>query len=343
MRLRLGPTPGGQLWLVAFALAAAAAWTTAAAAPAGQRGFERWLAQLEADALARGISAATLELALSGVEPLPEIVQLDRSQPRQPRDFCSYLERRLTPTRIARGRRLMQEHRELLRQINAEYGVPERYLVALWGLETNYGDYLGEHPVVDALVTLAYDARRGELFREEVFDALRILEEGHREPDGFVGSWAGATGHMQFMPSTFLAYAVDQDGDGRKDVWSSPADALASAANYLRASGWRSGETWGRRVELPAELEVAAAELRDRLPLSAWQQRGLRLPGGGDLPAVDMRGSLVTPRNRPEPAFLVYRNYRTFLAWNRSTFFAVSVGTLADAVAGSPSLHACSG
>ena len=214
--------------------------------------------------------------------------------------------------------------------------------MALWGLETNFGDYMGSYPVVDALVTLAYDPRRGEMFREQVFAALQILDEGHLEPGGFVGSWAGATGHVQLMPSTFLDYAVDHAGDGRKDIWTSTADALATAANYLRESGWRSGESWGREVVLPGDLESATAELRARRSLAHWQERGVRRPGGADLPDSDwMRGSIVLPRRKGGPAFLVYPNYHAFLAWNRSTFFALSVGTLADAALGRTPFDAC--
>jgi membrane-bound lytic murein transglycosylase B len=220
-------------------------------------------------------------------------------------------------------------------RLEAEYGVPARYLVALWGLETNFGDYMGTWPVVGALATLAHDPRRSDLFREQLLAALRIIDEGHQDPDGLVGSWAGATGHVQLMPSTFLAYAVDYDGDGRKNVWSSPAEARG------RAAPKQGGETWGRQVSLPGDLESAAAELRRRRLLSEWQARGVRRSDGGDLPDAPMRGSIVLPKRNAEPAFLVYGNYRAFLEWNRSTFFAISVGTLADAVTGAGTFRSC--
>jgi membrane-bound lytic murein transglycosylase B len=305
-------------------------------------GFEHWLAQLEAEALERGFERETVQ-ALERVEPIAEILEQDRSQPTAPSDFCTYMARRLTPTRIARAQRVLEEDAELLAQLNAEYGVPPRYLVALWGLETNFGDYMGEYKVVDALATLAFDPRRGSMFREQVFDALQIIQEGHQSADALLGSWAGATGHVQFMPSTFLAYAVDHDGDGRKDVWTNTGDALASAANYLRASGWRSGETWGRPVLLPKDLANASRELGKKRALQSWQARGVRRLDGGDLPTSTLRGSIVLPLRGPGPAFLVYGNYHTFMAWNRSTFFAVSVGALADAAVGRPVFDACGG
>jgi len=327
-------------WIAGAAIALAIAQPPARAAIA-EAGFEPWIEDLAAEARERGISPPTVAAALANVEPIEEILRLDRKQPRRPRDFCGYMQKRLTSTRIARARRVMKTHAKLLREINAEYGVPARYLVALWGLETNYGDYVGDYPVIASLVTLAHDPRRSAMFREQIFGALRILDEGHVDLPSFVGSWAGATGQMQLMPTTFLAYAVDHDGDGRKDIWSNPADALATAANYLRQAGWRGGETWGRQVRLPAGLAADAAALEGRNPLDAWQERGVRTISGNDLPQSNLRGSIVRPQKRPDPAFMVYPNYRTFLAWNRSTFFAISVGTLADAVSGAASLQAC--
>jgi membrane-bound lytic murein transglycosylase B len=321
----------------AAGLAAAFLGAGAAGAPApSDAELSSWLEVLKAEALGRGISRETVAAALDSVEPIPRVLELDRRQPRAPKDFCGYLERRLTPTRIARGRRVMEEHRDLLAEISADYGVPARYLVALWGLETNFGDYLGDYPLIDALVTLARNPRRAAMFREQIFAALQIIDEGHQRHEDLVGSWAGATGQVQLMPTTFLAYAVDRDGDGRKDVWTSLPDALATAAHYLRRSGWRSGETWGRQVRSPAELGRDGAK-----PLAAWQELGVRRIDGSDLPDADLRAELVLPLRRPGLAFLTYRNYQTFLAWNRSTFFAISVGALADEISGAGSLRAC--
>jgi len=308
----------------------------------GGRDLDAWLAGLRGEALERGIPAATVEAALGEVRLLPAVVSADRSQPGAPSGFCRYLERRLTPTRIARGRRLLAEHRALLAELAAEHGVPARYLVALWGLESNYGDYQGDHPLFDALVTLAHDPRRGSLFREQVFAALRIVAAGGLAPGDLRGSWAGAMGQVQFMPTTYLDHAVDHDGDGVADIWASVPDALASAARYLRRAGWRSGETWGRPVRLPASLP-GSARPTGAMQLAAWQELGVRRHDGGDLPAASLAGRLVLPNSGPEPAFLVYPNYRTFMAWNRSTSFAISVGALADALAGRAAPRGCGG
>jgi membrane-bound lytic murein transglycosylase B len=300
--------------------------------------LSRWLEVLKAEALGRGISRGTVEASLASVAPIPQVLELDRRQPRAPEDFCGYLERRLTPTRIARGERVLAENRELLAGITADYGVPARYLVALWGLETNFGDYQGDYPLIDALVTLARGPRRSAMFREQIFAALQIIDEGHRRREDLMGSWAGATGQVQVLPTTFLAYAVDRDGDGRKDVWSSAADALATAAHILRSTGWRSGETWGRQVRLPAALRREGTK-----PLSVWQELGVRRIDGSDLPDAELSAEIVLPMRQPGLAFLTYRNFRTFLTWNRSTFFAISVGALADEISGSGSLRACGG
>jgi membrane-bound lytic murein transglycosylase B len=325
--------PRSTLLLVCLAAALLAA--PKAAAPA-EEDFAQWLAALAAEALERGISRHTVETTLATVEPIARVVEQDRSQPRAPSDFCDYMGRRLTATRIARGRRALLEQRELLAEISEDYGVPPRYLVALWGLETNFGDYMGDYPLLDALVTLARDPRRAEFFREQIFAALRIIDEGHHAHAGLMGSWAGATGQVQLMPTTFLEYAVDRDGDGRKDVWTSLPDAFATAAHYLRRAGWRSGETWGRQVRLPAEIGRGGTR-----PLAAWQQLGVRRIDGGALPTADLRARVVLPLRHSGPAFLVYRNYQTFLAWNNSTFFAISVGTLADELTSTASLRAC--
>ncbi len=299
-----------------------------------------WLEALRTEALERGIGAETLNAALANVAPRPVVLRRDRSQPRAPGDFCGYLAKRLTPTRIARGQRALEENEELMRAVTAEYGVPARYLVALWGLESNFGDYQGDHPIFDALVTLARDPRRATFFRKQIFAALEIIEAGHPHEE-MRGSWAGAMGQVQFMPTTYQRYAVDFDGDGRKDIWQSLPDAMASAANYLRAEGWRSGETWGRQVKLPAGADAKA--LRGRRSLAAWRDLGVQQSNGQSLPEGNLFARLVHPRRAPEPSFLVYSNYERFMDWNRSTFFAISVGTLADKLAKRSTLRACHG
>jgi len=305
-------------------------------------GFSQWLAEFQSEAIQRGISEPTVRAALANIEPIPRVLELDRTQPgAKPSDFCKYMQGRLTPTRIARGQRVLAEERELLMQLTHEYGIPARYLVALWGLETNFGDYTGDYPVLASLATLAHDTRRPDLFRRQLLAALRIVDEGHQTATRYKGSWAGASGHVQFMPTTFLEYAVDHDGDGRKDLWGSRADSLASAANYLRRSGWRPGETWGRQVSLPATLGRETAALRKRRPLAAWKDMGVTRSNGRALPDASLRGRIVQPLRGPGPAFLAYANYDTFLAWNHSTYFAVSVGTFADELGNRSSLRAC--
>lgn len=306
--------------------------------------LEAFLDEIRTEALLRGISEATLDAGLVGIVDRPQVIEADRSQPSAPSDFCHYLSRRLTPTRIARGKRVLEEHETLLTGITDEYGVPARYVVALWGLETNFGDYQGDHPLFDALVTLARDPRRGDFFQEQIFAALRMVEDGHHPAEGLRGSWAGAVGQVQFMPSTYLDFAVDHDGDGRRDIWTSVPDALASAAHLLRRAGWRPGEIWGREVSLPPALHGGARGLRGTpRSLESWHELGLRRRDGGALPNVNLNARLVLPRRSADPAFLVYRNYRVFMSWNRSTFFAISVGALADEIDGRASLHACRG
>ena len=303
--------------------------------------FPHWLVALEKEARNRGISQATLDSAFEGVQLDAKILDRDRSQPGAPQKFCDYMDRRLTETRIDRGKRMLVEHRALLSRVSAEYGVPPRIIVSLWGLESNFGDYQGSHRVIDALATLAFDPRRGEMFRSQLLAALQILEDGHKTTIHLEGSWAGAMGQVQFMPTTFLRYAVDFDGDGRKDIWESVPDALASAANYLSVSGWRAGETWGREVQVPKALAGNPSRRSSSRSLQDWQRDGVRNVDGRDLPVANMRGSVVFPTHEPTTAFLVYPNYDTILNWNRSTFFAVSVGALADQLTNTATMRAC--
>jgi membrane-bound lytic murein transglycosylase B len=326
----------GQLLVIVLAIAAGAR-----GADAAREDFGRWLEKVAAEAREQGISEATIRLSLDGLEPIASILESDRTQPRKPADFCGYLSKRLTKTRIARGKRMLAEHTGLLHRVSGEFGVPPRFIVSLWGLETNFGDYLGDHRVIEALATLAYDERRGPMFREQLFAALRIVDEGHQSPTALTGSWAGAMGQVQFMPTTFLSYAVDFDGDGRKDVWTSLPDSFASAANYLRRAGWRSGQTWGREVQLPKTLRADGDALKKSRSLDEWRRLGVRRIDGGELPSGRMRGAMRDPMRRWEYPFLVYSNFHALLRWNNSTFFGISVGALADELTGVASLRAC--
>ena len=300
----------------------------------GTESFAQWRDGVRSEALGLGISAATFDSAFAGIEPIPRIIELDRTQPEVTITFADYLERVVPESRVAKGRELLAAHRDLLTPIGRKYGVPPRFIVALWGIETSFGRFLGGFPVIGALATLAHDGRRSDYFRGELLHALRILEDGHITPDAMVGSWAGAMGQSQFMPSSFVRYAVDHDGDGKRDIWSTQGDVFASAANYLAQAGWRTGETWGRQVRLPAGFDSAHTGLEVTKPLADWQALGLRRADGGDLPQAGMSGSVVLPGGDGGPAYLVYGNYRTIMRWNRSFYFATSVGLLADRIGG---------
>ena len=327
---RIGMKPARMAAIVALAGALMAG--SAVAQEDGAESFTQWREGVRKEALSLGISAATFEAAFADVEPIPRIIELDRSQPEVTLTFAQYVERVVPESRVAKGRELLAEHRDLLEPIGREYGVPPRFIVALWGIETNFGQYLGGFPVIAALATLAHDGRRSAYFRQELLNALRILEDGHITTDAMMGSWAGAMGQSQFMPSSFVRYAVDHDGDGKRDIWGTQGDVFASAANYLAQTGWRAGETWGRHVALPAGFDHALTGLEVKKTLAEWQALGLRRADGGDLPEAAISGSVVLPGGEGGPAYLVYDNYRTIMRWNRSFYFATSVGLLADGI-----------
>lgn len=318
---------------VPLGMVAMVAWLLAAPALA-QQSFDQWLDAVRADARGMGVSDATLDSALTGISPIPRVIELDRRQPEGRLTFAEYLQRQTPDSRIERGRRLLEENRELLAEIGAAYGVQPRFIVALWGMETSYGSYTGGYPVIEALATLAYDGRRSDYFRRELLNALRILDEGHIAIADMKGSWAGAMGQSQFMPSNFLSLAVDHDGDGRRDIWTTRADVFASAANFLAKAGWNDGVTWGRQVRLPDGFDAELAGLGSRLSLGEWQALGIRRPDGRDLPRANVSASLVLPDGPRGSAYLVYQNYRALMNWNRSTYFATTVGILADRIGG---------
>jgi membrane-bound lytic murein transglycosylase B len=295
--------------------------------------FIKWLAEFRIEALSKGISARTFDTAFTGVKPVERVIELDRNQPEFKLTFEKYMKKVVTKRRLKRGRRLLAEHREVLEKVEQQYGVQPHFLVAIWAIESNFGDHRGGFPVINALTTLAYDARRGKFFRNELLSALRILDEGHIELSEMRGSWAGAMGQVQFIPSSFVSFAVDFDGDGRKDIWHSLPDIFASAANYLSSYNWQNDLTWGRQVLLPEGFDHKLAGLDVQKRLSEWQEMGVRRPNGTDLPRVDVNASLVLPSGNGGPAFLVYDNYRAIYKWNRSHFYVIAVGTLADRIA----------
>jgi membrane-bound lytic murein transglycosylase B len=300
--------------------------------------FQIWLIALRDEARAAGISDTTLDAALSDIKLAARVIERDRSQFEFTRTFLTYLGRCVTDERIKRGRKLLVEHRILLDKIYAQFHVPPRYIVALWGVETNFGDNLGSFSVIEALVNLAYDRRRSSFFRSQLIDALGIIDNWHISPDTMKGSWAGAMGQIQFMPSTFVSHAIDFTGDGRKDIWHSLPDAFGSAANYLSNIGWRSGKLWGREVLLPDDFDLMLATINTKKTVAAWSALGVRRANGNTLPQVDIEGSIVLPQGHKGPAFLVYDNFRIILEWNRSINYAICVGHLADRLAGLPEI-----
>lgn len=306
-----------------------------------QQPFAEWLQELRAEALALGIRESILDMALATVEePIPRVVELDRSQPEFVQTFSNYLNNRLSQARINRGRALLQEHEELFSRIYQQFGVQPHYLVSFWALETNFGDFTGGFSVINALATLAYDPRRSGFFRNELLTALKILDEGHISVDAMTGSWAGAMGQCQFMPSTFDRYAIDGDGDGRIDIWNSLPDIFASAANFLSESGWQPDERWGREVVLPPGFDFTLTGTNVRKTVTEWNRLGIMRADGSPLGNASIQGSIILPAGAQGPAFIAYNNFRTTMVWNRSTFYAISVGHLADLfVGGDPIQH----
>jgi membrane-bound lytic murein transglycosylase B len=301
--------------------------------------FQEWLYSFRLEAKNQGIQQRTLDATLAGLSLNPRIIELDRRQPEFTQTFWRYLSRRVSPDRIRRGRELLQKHGALLKRIEKRYGVPPRFLVSFWGLESNFGDYTGKMSVIRSIATLAYNPRRRRFFTGELISALRIIERGDMAPT-VKGSWAGAMGQTQFMPSTYLRYAVDGDGDGRRDLWGSLADIFSSSSNFLAKVGWKREQTWGREVRLPAGFKFELSGLKNRRPLSEWQTLGIRRTDGRNLPTIDVKAALVLPAGYKGPAFLVYRNFRTIMIWNRSIYYAIAVGRLADRIIGMGALTA---
>ena len=303
--------------------------------------FADWLVALRQEARDRGFSDALLNQALDGIEPLEHVVRSDRSQAELNPGFKRYLSTRLTTTMIRRGKEKATENGTVLRQVERKFDVQSRFLLAIWGMETRYGRVTGNVPIFQALATLAWEPRRSTFFRGELFNALTMVQRGHIDAPSMTGSWAGAMGQTQFMPSSYLTYAVDFDGDGRRDIWKSTSDALASIANYLKGFGWNGDETWGREVKLTTALRseitrtipkrtegcFAIRNMTERRPLAEWQKLGVRLANGRPLPNAAIPAGLVDVGER---AFLVYPNYDAILAYNCAHYYALTVALLSD-------------
>lgn len=296
--------------------------------------FTTCLEGFTAKAKAAGISGKTIQHSLGNAKLNTQVLELDRKQPEFTTSFADYFNRRVTGQRVAQGRALLAKHGDLLARVEKQYGVPAPYLLAFWGLETNFGSYFGNIPLVDSLATLACDKRRSAFFTTELLNALRILDEGAIAPQHLKGSWAGAMGNFQFMPSSFLQNAVDFDGDNKRDLWNSKADSFASAANFLHNLGWRPGERWGREVKLPTGFPFIEAGLNNRKPLQEWISLGVKRADNIPLTPADLTASLLVPAGHKGPAFLAYDNFNIIMRWNRSEFYALAVGQLADQIAG---------
>lgn len=296
--------------------------------------FAACIADIGAQARSAGVRQETLDAVLPRIEYLPRVIELDRRQPEFTQTFAAYYDRRVTPARVEKGRALLREHAALLADVQRETGVTPQYIVAFWGLETNFGSYFGRVSVPDALATLACDDRRPTFFASELVAALRILDAGDIELAAMEGSWAGAMGHMQFMPTTFLKHAVDGDGDGRRDLWGSLEDAFSSAGGFLAGLGWTPGWRWGREVRLPADFDHALAGRANARPLTEWRALGLIDTRGNAMPALDLEAAVLVPHGHEGPAFIVYDNFEVIMRWNRSEYYALSVGRLADRISG---------
>jgi membrane-bound lytic murein transglycosylase B len=319
-----------QLLLLALSLLLA---STAHAQPL--QPFDEWLADLLVEARVRGYSDELLAEALMGLTPLHRVISSDRRQPEVVLTLDEYLRRRVTPAVVQQGRELATQHRDLLAQVHEAYGVPPKVVLAIWGLETRFGRYSGDVPVFQALATLAWEPRRASFFRAQLYDALTMVDRGHIDVPSMKGSWAGAMGQPQFMPSSYLSYAVDFDGDGRRDIWTSPADTFASIANYLARHGWQGDGAWGREVRVTAGAgQRAARALRAResgcramrqmigpAPIAEWQRLGVRRADGGNLPADVHKAALVRVGTR---RFLVHGNYDALLRYNCAHYYALA-------------------
>lgn len=333
---RKGPT--GQAARPPAAVAAAPDAATAPAPTEAQR-FAAWRTEFRATARAAGISEATLKAALDVAEFLPRTIELDRAQPEFTRSTWDYLDSAVSPTRVSNGQAKLAQVREQADAAAGKYGVPAPVLVAVWGMESNYGQNFGDVPVIDALATLAFEGRREAWARGELLAALKIIDQGDIDHDHMIGSWAGAMGQTQFMPSAFLARAVDADGDGRRDIWRSMPDVLASTANYLHQAGWVAGEACAPEVKLHESFDVARADPSVRQDASLWNAEGVRLADGSPLPAM-AEASILQPAGARGPAFLVGRNFRAVLRYNNATSYALGVCLLAQRIAGGAPVQA---
>ncbi|WP_431222252.1 lytic murein transglycosylase [Serratia sp. L9] len=297
--------------------------------------FPSYVEKLKSQAVAQGISQAIVDSAFANVHFVDRVITADRNQLEKKITLDDYLNRVLPAWKIQRGREMRQQYQPQLARATARSGVPEQYIVALWGMESSFGKIQGKEDIVSALATLAFEGRREAFFTRQLMAALEIIEQGHIDTANLKGSWAGAMGQCQFMPTSFLTYAADGDGDGKIDIWNNLDDVFASTANYLATEGWKPGVSWGREVKLPAGFRAERLGLEDAQAQSVneWAGQGVVLPDGSPLPASVLRSWMIAPDDMQGRAFLVYDNFRTLMHWNRSYYFAISVGMMADGIA----------
>lgn len=321
--------------------AATTALLTTPLAPAFAQGgdFRDCLQGIKAEATRQGVPAAIADKAFQGLTPDQKVVDLDGRQPEFSLTYAKYVGGTVSADRIAKGQQKMAQHRALLDALQAEYGVPPQYLMAFWGIETNYGTYMGDFRVVRSVATLACMTKRTVFFSNETVQALRILNMNHMTSEQMRGSWAGAMGNMQFMPSTFTKWAVDRDGNGKIDIWTSLPDAFASAANFLRGIGFKPGLPSSEEVFLPKGFPLDQADSTVEKPVKAWTAMGVKKAGGAALPSSDEPASILLPAGFRGPAFIIYPNFKAVMNWNRSTLYALSVGILARQIAGGPGVQ----
>ncbi|HDS1783298.1 TPA: lytic murein transglycosylase [Pseudomonas putida] len=298
--------------------------------------FAQWQAGFRQQALQAGISPSTFDSAFLGVTPDMDVIKADRSQPEFTRPVWEYLEGALSPLRVRNGKKLLEQNAELLTRLEQRYGVDRQVLVAVWGMESNFGQFQGNKSVIRSLATLAYEGRRPQFAQDQLIAALQIIQHGDIQPEAMRGSWAGAMGQTQFIPTTYNTHAVDFDGDGRRDIWNSTPDALASTAHYLQSSGWKRGQPWGFEVQVPAGFDFWQADGALRKPVSEWLAMGVTLPAGTQLPANSnqLSAALLLPAGARGPAFLVLDNFRAILKYNNSSSYALAVSLLGDRFSG---------
>ena len=300
---------------------------------AKEENYTKWLSELRSDSLDRGISSNTFDEAMKNVVILDKVKKLDKKQPEKVITFADYYKRTVNNKRIQIGKEKYNLHKEEITNIANEYGVQARFILAIWGIETNYGTYTGSYSVISSLTSLAFNGRRAKFFRNELLNALEILDKGYIELDEMNGSWAGAMGQSQFMPSSYLEYAQDYDNDGKKDIWNNYLDVFASIAFYLKAHGWDNTKTWGREVIVPLDiLDSYNENFTNKKTLKYWSDIGIKKINGERLPYLNLTANLILPDGPEGKAYLVYNNFYKIKKYNASNYYALSIGILSDRI-----------